>query len=365
MGIRGSRVLSALSAATLIAATLASAGPTAAAALITFDVLRGNTCVGGRPHDGTTPLTIKVFAPNGRLRDQQQALLYEGSYRACLEVTVRAGDRVRAVQGAVTRTVRMPDISLSVDRVTDVVRGRAPKDRPLVVTVTPCLVPDGESCSGYQQFPAHSNDEGRFRKDMTGLRDIIGGDQVAIMYLNSAGDRFWAMTYSPSFAVTGPGKASLSCAPGDRHVVKLRRESGSLKGTAVFADPDRCALSDAANTQRRFRRDGKAVNLVVDNILKADIATDARFRWPDMSIARDGNGAAGRCFPTARYRLEVFRPQGGALQRVGQASGTTQADGTLAAPAGPGFAVQVGDRLRLTCQTPRGDRAITPLTVAS
>jgi hypothetical protein len=259
----------------------------------------------------------------------------------------------------------MPRISLTVDRVTDVVKGRAPKDRPLVVAVTPCLVPDGESCSGYLQFPAHSDDEGRFRKDMTSLRDIIGGEQVAIMYLNAAGDRFWAMTYSPSFAVTGPGKTSLSCAPGDRHVVRLRRESGSLKGTAVFAHPDRCALSDPADTQRRFKRNGKPVDLVVGNVVKADIASDARFRWPDISIARDGNGAAGRCFPTARYRLEVFRPDDGALTRVGQASGTTEADGTLAESAGAVFAVQPGDRLRLTCQTPKGDRAITPLTTVS
>lgn len=343
----------------LIASVLAPASPAAAAAQLRFDIGVRQRCVFGSA-PGADQVTVALLGPDGKRRDRKRTTPTSGQWSVCFAVVVRSGDRVRAVQGSLDRAVRVPSMSITVNRVTDVLAGTAPKGKDLVLRIGPCITPDRATCSELVDSPARSDAKGRYRRDMTSVRDIRGADQVQVVYENTAGDTFTARTFAPSFAVTAAGRASLSCAPSGTHRVTARRSDGTLKGSATFPGPQACSAATPAS--KRLKRAGKNIGVVLGNVLRSDIATDARFTWPDMSVSRDGDGAAGRCFRNGRFLVEVFRSDGGALVRVGRRSGTAAGDGGFTATAIPDFSVQTGDRLRVTCQTLRGDRAVSALT---
>lgn len=350
MGIRGSRVLSALSAATLIAATLASAGPTAAAAPITFEHQMGTTCVGGaKPAGGT--LTVSLLRRDGSRRDRVRDHDGAPSWQACFTVKPRPGDRIRAVQGSVSRTIRVPDLSIAIDRVADVVRGRAPAGRRVTIQATRCFV----VCATPLTRTTTANADGRYRRGIP--LDMNGSDLASATYSTAAGDEFRAFATAPWFEVTTPGRAAVWCTPPRAHEVTLRRPDGSRRASAW---PLRGVCDDRLpRTRRLIRPNGSAVTVRTGDILKSDVASDARFAWPEMSVEALPGGAAGECFRNAPFMVVVVRPVGGSLVGVGSlGAGDTLADGTFVTNVGSPPVLQEGDRIRLICESRRGDRAI-------
>src|SRR5690349_11219734 len=113
----------------LVAAAFAPAGPAAAAEPITFSHTFGTRCVAGeKPTTGR--ITLTLLASNGRTRattTSSAASANERGYEVCFKVMPRAGDRLKAVRGSVRRSITIPTLTTAIDRVTDVVSGKAPK----------------------------------------------------------------------------------------------------------------------------------------------------------------------------------------------------------------------------------------------
>jgi hypothetical protein len=333
----------------LVAAALAPASP-AAAAQITFEHRMGTTCVGGvKPAGGT--LTATLLRPDGRRRDRKRDDDGDPSWQVCFRVKPRPGDRIRAVQGSVNRTIRVPDLTIVIDRVADVVSGRAPAGREVTIQATTCFV----ACLTPLTRTTTANAHGRYRRGLP--LDMNGSDLASAIYSTAAGDQFQAFASAPWFEVTTPGRAAVWCTPPRAHEVTLRRPDGSGRASA---SPLRGVCDDRLPQTRRLTRpNGRAVTVRAGNILKSDVASDARFAWPVMSVEVLPDGASGECFKDAPFMVIAVRPVGGSLVGVGSlGAGETLPDGTFVTSVGSPPVLQVGDRIRLICESPRGDRAI-------
>lgn len=339
----------------LAAGMLAPASPAAAAAPITFHHTTGSRCVAGlKPATGR--ITVRLVAPNGRLRATRTSAAAgasQGGYEVCFPVTPRPGDRIRGVRGSVQRTVTVPTLTIAVDRVTDVVSGQGPRGRRLEMVAQHCDV------TGNCEIPVtrnvSANDRGRYRRDLTSAVDLRGMDRVHVELSTSAGDEFQAITRAPFFQVGSPDRVAAYCASGGTRSVMLRRADGRERARATFGSPHRCTSSLLASLSKRFGRNGTVVEPATGNIIRSNIATDARLVWPGPSLAIGNDSMTGLCLPDAPYAVYMQRPgEPGVFYTL--AEGTTLPDGGF--QRANSTVLMPGDRIRLICATPAGDHVI-------
>lgn len=334
---------------------LVPAAPTAAAAAITFNLAIGDRCVyGTKPAGGT--LTVTLVAPNGIQRDKRKDASGEPTWSVCFRVSTRPGDRIRAVRGSVRRTITVPTVTATLDRVTDVLSGRAPAGRTLTIRAQHCSL--SGDCDPLVSRTATADARGRYRKDLTSGVDIRGADVAIVSYQTSAGDLFGRYTFAPFVVVGGPGKVTVMCAGTAERRVILRRADGTERARATFPRPQRCDTDLFARLDKRFTRRGRTLSPGVGNTIRSDIASDARFTWRGMSLALVGGSFEGRCFPNAGFTVALLSVDGGlnVFDRI--VTGTTATDGTFAEAIKPGTQIELDDRVRLVCETPRGDRGV-------
>ena len=339
----------------LVAAAVAPAGPAVAAGPITFDYTLGTRCVAGeKPITGT--ITLRLLSPSGATRatkTSSAATANEPASEVCFKVKPRAGDRIRAVRGSVHRSVTIPTLTVAIDRVTDVVSGKAPKGRSVRMLARHCTLVI--SCGDETGGSVAVNSKGRYRADLTDLVDLRGMDEVSVRYRSAAGDEFQVRAITPFLQVGAPDRVALSCASSVDHIVTLRRADGSVRASATFRPPQRCTSDHLAALPKRFMRNGSAINPLAGDIIRSDIASDARVAWPGPTLALPGGTVSGTCLPSAPYGVY--------LQRFGEdgvyytlAQGTTAPNGAFSVASSMTF--MPGDRARLTCVTPAGDHVI-------
>jgi len=94
------------------------------------------------------------------------------------------------------------------------------------------------------------------------------------------------------------------------------------------------------------------VNFAVGNIIRSDLASDARIVWPHVGVsATDGSPELReRCLPSSPAQVDVSWAPNGHVSYLA----TTEADGHLNLTTGHTF--HSGDQLLLTCSTSKGDR---------
>jgi hypothetical protein len=309
---------------------------------------------GEKPTTGR--ITLTLLASNGRTRattTSSAASANERGYEVCFKVMPRAGDRLKAVRGSVRRSITIPTLTTAIDRVTDVVSGKAPKGRSVRMLARHCTLVI--SCEDETGGSVTVNTKGRYRADLSGLVDLRGMDAVVVRYRTGAGDEFAVRAITPYLQVGAPDRVALYCASAETHTVTLRRADGTVRASATFRPPQRCISNHLASLPKRFTRNGSAVSPSIGNIIRADIASDARIEWPGPSLQLGGGTVSGVCLPTAPYGVY--------LERVGEdgvyytlAEGTTGVTGGFSVASSMTFLP--GDRVRLICVTPAGDHVI-------
>ena len=91
----------------------------------------GKRCLTGhRPVDGL--IRVKLLRSDGTVLETRQDGSVSFSWSICfLHHTPVAGNKIRLINGGMDRTVRVPDLTIALDRVTNVVRGHAPAGKPI------------------------------------------------------------------------------------------------------------------------------------------------------------------------------------------------------------------------------------------
>jgi hypothetical protein len=333
---------------------LAGPSPATAAAPITFGYSTGSRCVAGaKPATGR--ITLRLLAPNGTLRATRTSPTASaplGGYEVCFDVVPRPGDRIRAVRGSVRRTITLPTLTAAVDRVTDVVSGKGPAGRRLTVRTRHCTL--GSACDPDVVRSVTVNRKGRYHRDLTSAVDLRGMDIAFVRFGTSAGDEFQARATAPFFQVGTPDRVAAYCAPGTR-TVRLRRADGRERASATFRSPLGCTTDTLASLPRRFKRNGSVIAPATGNIIRSDIATDARMVWPGPSLGIGNGSMTGKCLANAPYVVYMRRPtEPGMFFTL--AEGTSSADGLF--QRAYDTTLLPGDRIRLLCATPAGDQLV-------
>jgi hypothetical protein len=345
---RTSRVLVVVA---ILAAAAASSAPALADGPLNLTLRLGSHCLSGhKPSDQR--VTVKLLRSDGTVLETRHDDTIEFHWAACFTDHVPvAGNRIRLVNGATDRTVRVPDLTLTVDRAASVIDGHAPAGKTLEIGYSWCDAAGG--CSIETGYMTTANSHGRYRKDLSASEDIDGSDRVRADYVTAQGDRFSRRTTAPYMTITSPDRFSLSCMPRGTTTIRLSSATGVLRASKSFT-----THRDCATVSGRFRKGGDAVNIHVGDRITSDFAVDAKLTWPRVSVAGSGYDYSGRCFPNVQ--AEFLVDHDGVIARH---SIDTDSDGRFSATGYQLFVA--GDKLRLVCESARGDRVSKSVTVAS
>jgi hypothetical protein len=338
-----------LSATLLFAAGIIATGtlsPLAALAkpaVLHLQLPVGTPCpYGTRPN--TSPITVKLLRSDGTTRETRHDNTVSFDWNVCFSHVPVPGDRIRMINGtSEDRTISVPDLTLAVDRVTNVVRGLGPAHKSVAIKYTQCYP---ATCLGPVIRHATVDGHGRYRKDLTAASiDIDGSDLMEVDYDNSAGDTFLRTTQVPYLQVSKPNQVFAACAPQGATTIRLLTSTGHLRASRTVGAGDDCT-----GVPTSFRKNGHAVNIHTGDRITSTLASDSRIIWPAISVTGSGSTLSGRCFPSANY--VVFIDQGSSNTSW---EGTTDSDGQFT--GFPIWTFTIGDRLDLICETHQGDRA--------
>lgn len=289
---------------------------------------------------------VSLRAPDGELRGRfRDDATRRGRWFGCFgsdpgpRATINAGDAIKIRVEGRKRTFTVPDIRPRIDRVGDVIRGRGPAGATIQVRVERVEATGTELGIARE---ATVDARGRWRLDLAGEYDIVGGWQVSVrleddgmLVLADSGVPFIALSVAAA-AVSG------SANPGQTVHLRLVDGDGATRAKvstrAFYRDIFIVSLQDHR---------GNAVYPRPGDHLESDIAADGDLLIPDGFIKADASESriTARCMPNAEFRLSTFGRRDHVF--VGQ----TRDDGTLRRSAD----VQSGDSIELTCRYASGD----------
>ncbi|MEO7118560.1 MAG: hypothetical protein ABIZ34_06280 [Candidatus Limnocylindrales bacterium] len=336
----------------------AAAPATAGTSPFTFVIDRYDNCVRGTaPADAD--LTVRLRAPTGSLVEQQVIVAApDGLWLACFNVLdpIRPGRTLRVTDGVDARTLVIPNVTLRLDRETDVASGKAPAGSQVRLKAFDC--PPGArfdpDCPRVANRLRSADSQGRYSTDFTSSFDARGADYVELRWKNSFEDlvilenRFPHMRVFLDADVVGG-----SVKPGQAATLTLRDSPG---GTVIGSDE---VVGNAVNGN--FNGDVGAAVAPGTRIV-GSFATDAKLNIPaDVSIGWDDgtDTITVHCVPNQGLRLDWFfsavTPKYVVADSTGEATVVLQ----------PGdLDTSVGNRIEMTCASAAGDLIETSLEIA-
>lgn len=330
-------------------ATASIASPAAAAPAITFEVGQYDLCVNGTAPKGQL-VTYSLRDSHGTLRVRSRTHAgRDGSFFLCpfgaVPTYPEPGDTVTVKSPTVSRSIVMPDIWPSIDRVTDVIRGHGPKGAKLRVQVA--------ATSGDVSRTVTVDDAGRWRLDLGGVADILGADPVMVTWKH-AGVTIRAVSAAPAVLFSAQsdyvtGVRNL----GQAVTLRLTDATGTLRSATPAAayGPSFLAFLESAK--------GRAVNPRSGDRLHVGIAGGITLRVPAWNLKADVSAGrvTGRCMPNARYEASAetsfyFDEDSDFDDYIGtQWSGTTGPDGRFSRK----MKLKLGVDVELRCRYASGD----------
>ena len=316
------------------------------AATFTFNAAINTPSVSGTgPPNNSTTLTL--FSADGTLIDRDIVTSSPaGTWSVQFEAPIVVGSKIRASANSQTRLVTVPQLSIKANRVTDVLSGKAPANRPLTLTVghNETLDPFDSTSHGTHTT---SDGSGSWSRDTTPLVNFDGADAATAELSTSAGDVFSVTTDVPWMSVrraSSSVEAQLNNATSA--TIKLRRANGVLRATANLSWSASVFLSEGSFANAS----GDLVDVSAGNKVVGSFATDATFTVPAIAVAGDASTdqVTGHCMNNVPYRLVVIKPGIGS----NIAHGTTNGSGNVSATIS---GLELSSKLTLTCRFATGD----------
>jgi hypothetical protein len=345
---RVGRVASAVLGALVFAALMA--GGSAAGGSAGFRIDIGSCQVAGFAPNGTS-VAVTWRGRDRRLKTTQTVTADSFGIwqtRCEPEEHVEAGDRVRQTIGSHTRVVTVPTLTVVIDRVSDVVSGRGPGGRTLSVYAADVrkdvtVAPDGTWFADY-----------------AGDFDILGGESVALQYVNHAHDLIRRFATAPFIRVWRGGSELLGWTePGKAVSIGLADGAATPRGTGNAVG----ALGTGAFSGSFTHAHGQPVRPRAGDLIDArDVAADSYFTVPKVAIAADPatDVVSGRCLPHGLYLVDVHRRDFTAEWTTG---GRADGKGRFSQDLTPYFDIKAGTKVELVCTLPSGDQVARRITV--
>jgi hypothetical protein len=322
------------------------ATPAAAVTPITFQVYVNGTCQYGTGQ-ASTAFTVRLLDSNGDLIQRMNATSNaSGSWYACFSVPGTPGFKVRATGGGVDRTVTIRNLTMKVNRVTDVVSGHWAGSTSLDICITHYT---SFTTSSYLCLGGTSASNGSYSIDFTPEFNVRGGDNASATY-TSGSDTFSVNTTTPYMTVTR-GRAYVEgyVNRGSVETLTLRDAGSTLRGSLMFQG-DNDGYFDGY-----LQSAGTLVLPRVTDKVIGSFASDAMVTVPNIVVTgvASTNVVSGTCMPNRPYNLYARRADySDSIQRYG----TTDGSGHFSQDLTADINLLNGDPLQLTCMFPDGDR---------
>ncbi len=343
-------MLSAVLAA--MAATLVGAAPASAAVFTEFHAeLFDNDAWGWGPPN--TELKVTLRGEDGGFQGRFVTTtdgngFWEGEFWS----PINPGDRLIATDGSTSRTFIVPMISYQINRVTDVISGRAPKNSSVWVEVYGCQQPfNPEDCDTVWEDERSTNAKGRFSADTTGGYDIRGNDWVGVYWENSDGDEVFRELPAPALNVIV-----------NNNVVFGHSVPRTAVSVWLFDSQGRQreSVRDWAETgegyyEASFQRNERPVNIRGGDIVRSNVASDSQWKIIDSngSFNTGNDTVSGRCFKNKLYMVFSEHPNGNSSFTTGFAD--NNGNFTVNVMTADGFDLQSDDIVDIGCANPQGD----------
>ena len=348
-------VISAALAAMLAAALpgVSLAAPSTTFGMEDYGLTVGSECIFGRATPNAT-LNVAWRDSAGALKLQTTTSASEfGGWQVCRPEGAGGlvvGDRLRVSDGSSVRRFTMPRVTVGVDRVADVFRGRAPANSSLVLYYHAGIYAD------YQERAETTSDaEGRWRVEGV---EILGGIDASIEWIGPNGDYVDAFGLAPFVMVT-IGESMFSGGVDSQQESKFYLRNGTTDALravgAVPAGDDDYFAATFRNTE------GDPVNVRVGDRIRAK-AIAADFNWLVPNISATTNVAtdrvSGACGNPARLLglAELRVRRGPDRDTIGFAITNLESDGSFsvrfAGQANPFFDpadIKSGDKIDVRC----------------
>jgi hypothetical protein len=210
--------------------------------------------------------------------------------------------------------------------------------------------------------------QGNWRRDLTSGVDILGGDQIEVLFVNASGDLIRQSSIVPYMTITNGHDHVTGVGARDVLVtIKLKRHGSTVgigHGWTVDTPIDgSLVLGGAPRGGAEFRvlladGSGMAAYPRPGDVVVGSFAPDARLRMPSIFVEGDMSTEMihGRCLPSTTFWLSIY-DQG---IRLLSTNGDTAPDGSFDFSAGF-FGDDIGPlaSVYVECIAPRGDRVAT------
>ena len=337
--------------ALLAAPGVAQAGPPA----FTFDVTIGSSCARGTgPASSTIELTL---LDRDDVVIDTETVTSDGSGNwftsECFWFNLHGTDKIRAAVGPSSRTFQIPDITINVNRVTDVVNGRAPTSGTFHLYTTLCYAYD---CSDGPNVNVNVASNGTYSRDFTALHNLNGGDRAFGRWTSPSGDEVDSQTRTFSYLslaiaddnINGEGK------PGQTVTVNLKTAGGTLLGSGT----------DTLAQRRPFisldlrTSSGLAAYPRTGHKVTSNLTSDANLTVPSITLTMtDADTVSGHCFNNGAVYvyLDHYEPSYDWTQGYATAGSTGNFTLDIADTSNPSFVPGSGDRWEVDCENAKGD----------
>lgn len=342
----------ALAIASLLPTTPALAGPPPTPTVSVQGVigtcnLSGSTSLGA----GDT-LVIKHRRADGTLRATHTRPLSSGSWNVfCTNPRLAPGDKLQFFEQSETtpfRVFTVPRLQLTLDRVTDQVRGAAPGSPDTVsLVVSTCTIQGGDCEPGPTLSITPAPGDGGFRRS----RPISSRTTATLTWTRGA-DTIQRRAYAARLLVV-PGTAAVlgwGGTIGERVKVTLTR--GTRTGTAN-PKVDGNGLFQAA-----IRRNGALMTIKVGDVISSPVAADATLKVPPFNLWTSEGAVNGRCFKGGEVYFMIFNSESRYLGK-----GTAQAESEFGTWTQETDLLQPGGKVQAWCANKKGDVLLLDTTV--
>lgn len=289
--------------ATLAALMVTALLPGVAAAAtrpVTFSLYVGADCVSGRASDGATVQLIWKSGDGTRKANVAIHASSSGYWYYCSYDgdTVAIGDRVRANDGTSGRFLVVPQLTLVIDRVDNVFKGRGPAGDYVRLF---CGYTNGfEPCIQSWKLKVSSHGRWAYKPPW----DVVGWQSMSVRWKSGEADEVWVGASGPYVDVTiGSAIVRGSTRANATATVVLRRAGSSdVAGTAVTTSDER------GDFTAKFRNaNGNLVNVHVGDRITSDVSPDEDWTVPNVigDADADADRVTGTC-PAESFFVEAI-----------------------------------------------------------
>jgi hypothetical protein len=192
---------------------------------------------------------------------------------------IEPGDRFVVSDGHFTRRFTIPDLTIQLNRVSDVIKGTAPAGTQVRIEYLFPAYPGWEIVTDAKKLPVHA--DGQWSFDITRYNDINGGDAAGMVWKSDSGDRVFMFADAPFIAVT-IGKSTFS-GDGNHYGSADTQLKDATTGDTKGSHSTTLGLNQSFTGTFRDTN-GDPVAVAAGDRVVSDVAPDSSFVVPDIQF---------------------------------------------------------------------------------